>query len=60
MDSLNQIELQNIRHICGHSTNFCTKINYYKTLTQDENVITVFDDICQVLENTKTELANLL
>ncbi len=60
MDSLNQIEIQNIRHICGHSTEFCSKINYYKTLTSDSNVITVFDDICSELTNLKSELSNML
>lgn len=60
MNSLNQIELQNLRHICGHSTNFCEKINYYKTLTQDTNVTDVLDTICTELTNCKTELSNLL
>ncbi len=60
MDSLNQIEIQNIRHICGHSTSFCDKINYYKTLTSDSNVTTVFDDICNECNNLKSELSNML
>ena len=60
MDSLNQIELQNIRHICGHGTEFCTKINYYKTLTSDTNVTTVFEDICSECTNLKSELSNML
>ena len=60
MDSLNQIEIQNIRHICGHSTEFCSKINYYKTLTSDTNVTTVFDDICSECTNLKSELVNML
>ncbi len=60
MESLNQIEIQNIRHICGHSTDFCAKINYYKTLTSDVNVTTVLDDICSELTNLKSELSNIL
>lgn len=60
MNSLNQIELQNVRHICGHSTNFCDKIAYYKTLTQDTNVTEVLDELCQELTSLKTELANML
>lgn len=60
MDSLNQIELQNIRHICGHSTNFCDKIAYYKTLTQDTNVTDVLDQVCTECTNLKTELSNML
>ena len=60
MDSLNQIEIQNIRHICGHATEFCSKINYYKTLNSDSNVTTVFDDICSECTNLKSELSNML
>ena len=41
MDNLNQIEIQNIRHICGHTASFCDKINYFKTLTQDQNITEV-------------------
>ena len=60
MSNLNQIELQNLRHICGHSANFCEKINYYKTLTGDVNVTDILDTICTELTNCKTELSNLL
>lgn len=60
MNSLNQIELQNVRHICGHSANFCEKINYYKTLTQDQNVIGVLDKLCTQCTELKTELCNML
>ena len=60
MDSLNQIEIQNIRHIFGHATEFCSKINYYKTLTSDTNVTTVFDDIVSECTNLKSELTNML
>ncbi len=60
MNSLNQIEIQNIRHICGHSANFCEKINYFKTLTQDTNVTDVLDSLCTECTNLKTELTGLL
>lgn len=60
MDSLNQIELQNIRHLCGHGSNFCKKISYYKTLTNDVNVTDVLDTICTECTNLKTELSNML
>lgn len=60
MDSLNQIELQNIRHICGHSTGFCTKLDYYKTLTQDDSILNVYASLCEELKNLKTELSNML
>lgn len=60
MDNLNQIEIQNIRHICGHSTNFCDKIAYYKTLTNDTNVTSSLDQLCNELTSLKTELSNML
>ncbi len=60
MDSLNQIELQNIRHICGHSTNFNDKITYYKTLTQDQNITEVLDTLYDELNTLKTELSGML
>ena len=60
MDSLNQIEIQNIRHICGHATNFGDKINYYKTLTQDQNITEVLDTLCNQCTTLKTELSNML
>ncbi len=60
MENLNQIEIQNIRHICGHAGNFCAKINYYKTLTSDTNITTVLDDITQECSSIKTELSNML
>ena len=60
MSGLNQIEMQNIRHNCGHATEFCHEINYYKTLTSDSNVTTVLDDICTECTNLKSELCNML
>lgn len=60
MDSLNQIEIQNIRHICGHSKSFCDKINYFKTLTQDQNITEVLDNLCTTCTNLKSELSNML
>ena len=60
MDSLNQIEIQNIRHICGHASEICSKINYYKTLTSDTNVTNVFDDLNNECTNLKSELVNML
>lgn len=60
MNSLNQIEIQNIRHICGASTNICDKISYYKTLTQDTKVTDIFDEICSEATNLKSELSGLL
>ena len=60
MDNLNQIEIQNIRHICGHTASFCDKINYFKTLTQDQNITEVLDSICTTCTTIKSELSNML
>lgn len=60
MDSLNELEIQNIRHICGMSTNICDKINYYNTLTEDKNVLDIFSKICNNFTNLKTEISNML
>lgn len=60
MDSLNQIEIQNIRHICGASTNICDKIAYYKTLTNDAKVTGSLDELCNELTTLKTDLRAML
>ncbi|MEG2310949.1 MAG: hypothetical protein RSB76_03065 [Clostridia bacterium] len=60
MDNLNQLEIQNIRHICGHCTNFCNKITYYKTLTTDSNVSNVLDELVTKCNNLKTQVNNML
>ena len=60
MNNLNQIEIQNIRHICGACTNICDKIAYYKTLTEDTNVTDIFDEICAESTNLKSEISSLL
>ncbi len=60
MDNLNQIELQNVRHIYGHCKNYCEKIEYYKTLTQDQNVNTVLDKLCNESKNLKQAVCSML
>lgn len=60
MDSLNQLEIQNIRHICGNCTNFCDKITYYKTLTQDQNITEILTNVFTECKQLKTELSNML
>lgn len=60
MENLNQIELQNIRHICGHATGFCSKMNYYKTVTADSNVTETLGDIENELTTLKNELTSML
>lgn len=60
MNNLNQLEIQNIRHICGHSTGFCDKIAYYKTICTDTNANEILEKICGSITSLKTELSNML
>lgn len=60
MDSLNQIEIQNIRHIIGSLSNICLKIDYYKTLTNDTQITDLYDQICIQSNSLKQELTNML
>ncbi len=60
MDSLNELEIQNIRHICGMSSTLCDKIKYYKTLTEDTEVLKVFDEACNIATTLKDDLCNML
>lgn len=60
MDSLNAIEVQNIRHASSMSTNLCDKITYYKTLTSDTNITDVLDNICNDLTSLKSDLKQLV
>jgi hypothetical protein len=60
MDSLNELEIQNIRHICGMSTLICDKTNYYKTITQDKTILDIFDKICANSTNLKNDLSGIL
>ena len=60
MDSLNQIEIQNIRHIVGALSNTCCKIDYYKTLTNVAEMTDLYDQICNQSNTLKQELTNML
>ena len=58
MDTLNQMELQDIRHTVGACCNLCTKIKYYKTIVNDQNAIQILDKICTTCDSLKQELKN--
>lgn len=60
MDSLNQIELQNIRHIYGTNKGACTKIEYYKTLIQDQNLTQILDEICKSATTLNNKFKNFV
>ncbi len=60
MNSLNQLEIQNIRHLAFAATAACDKITYYKTLTEDQSVITNFENVFDGFTSLKTQLSNML
>lgn len=60
MDTLNQMELQDIRHACGAGSSLCTKIEYYKTITNDENAVNIMTKICSACSSLKQDLTSML
>lgn len=60
MNNLNQLEIQNIRHLVGGMCNICDKTTYYKTLTSDTNISSQYDNICTASTNLKNKLTGLL
>jgi len=60
MNNLNQLEIQNIRHLVGGMNSICAKTVYYKTLTSDTNISNEYDNICTASTNLKSKLASLL
>lgn len=60
MDTLNQMELQDIRHTCGASSDFCKKLEYYKTITNDTNAVEIMNKICNALTSLKQDLSSML
>ncbi len=59
MNNLNQLEIQNIRHLAGSLSGICAKITYYKTLTSDTNISDQYDDICAASSSFKNKLTGL-
>lgn len=53
---VNQMELQDIRHLAGHSCGFSEKLNYYKSVTQDQNILDIMDRIINSCNNLKQDL----
>ncbi|MBR6641866.1 MAG: hypothetical protein IKL08_06720 [Clostridia bacterium] len=60
MDTLNQIELQDLRHICGATTGFCIKIEYYKTLVNDSTGTDILTKLCTTCNSIKQDLTSLI
>lgn len=60
MTQLNQIELQNLRHLIGtHEMSF-KKLNDYASQCQDPQVKQVFQQSAQDAKNTKNQLMTFL
>ena len=53
---LNQMELQDIRHLAGHSCGFSEKVTYYKSIVQDQNILDIMDRITNSCDSLKQEL----
>ena len=60
MDTLNQMELQDIRHTCGASASLCKKLGYYKTVVADQNALDIFNKICTSCDDLKQDLTSHL
>ena len=60
MDTLNQMELQDIRHACGASSSLCDKIEYFKTIVTDQNALDILNKICTSCSNLKQDLISHL
>ena len=60
MDTLNQMELQDIRHAIGASSSLCKKLEYYKTIVTDQNALDIFNKICNSCDDLKQDLTSHL
>lgn len=60
MNNLNQVEIQNIRHLVGNMNSICTKTAYYKTLTSLTDISDKYDTICAGSTSLKNKLSDLL
>jgi len=60
MAQLNQIELQNLRHLIGHHDTAAQKFDSYAQMATDPQVKQVFTQAAQSARNTKQKLASFL
>ena len=60
MPSLNQVELQNLRHLIGSQDTSYEKLNTYASQAVDPQVKQVFSKAAQDALNTKTKLLSFL
>lgn len=60
MDTLNQMELQDIRHVGGAVSSFVDKLNYYTTITNDKVALDIMEQITTTCTNLKNDLKSSL
>lgn len=60
MSQLNQIELQNLRHMIGAHDNTCKKLQTYAQEATDPQVKGFFEKSIQDAQKTKQQLMNFL
>ena len=54
------MELQDIRHTCGASSSLCKKLEYYKTVVSDQNILDIFNKIGTSCDDLKQDLISHL
>jgi len=60
MSSLNQMELQNLRHLIGTQSNWYEKLNTYASQCVDPQIKQMFTKSAQDALNNKTKLMTFL
>lgn len=58
--TLNQIELQNLRHLIGDHENAEKKLNFYAENCQDPQIKQMFQQSAQAAGQTRTKLMSFL
>lgn len=60
MPQLNQMELQNLRHMIGAHQTACEKLQTYAQQASDQQVKAYFEKAAQSAQTTKQQLMNFL
>lgn len=60
MSQLNQMELQNLRHLIGSHETACQKLQAYAQQSTDPQIKSFFQKSAQGAEQTKQQLMNFL
>ena len=60
MSQLNQVELQNLRHLIGSHETACQKMQTYAQQATDPQVKAFFEKSAQDAQQTKQQLMNFL